>query len=151
MGDNFDAKYCNHVEKVGLETRARYDNYLREEKNKNSFDNFYYYFNEFDIKDSNNTNETKLYNPHLNIQTNNILKEDDLSNNILKNNSSALNITLDNKFSKIKMMSNSGSTSSLMRQYRQLSNVSNNSTSSSTNFNGNINSVPRKRTGSFNY
>jgi hypothetical protein len=43
--------------------------------------------------------------------------------------------TLESKFSKIKLMSSSGSSNSLLRHYRQHStnNVSNNSTSSSIN------------------
>lgn len=62
---------------------------------------------------------------------------------------------LDNKYSKIKMMSGSASTNTLMRQYRQSSggmSISSNSTSSS-NSNNFINNLHRKSgsTANLNY
>ncbi len=70
IGDNFDAKYCNAQEKIGNITREKYEHYLREESFKDVFKDFYFYFNEYDPVDKNNTNTKKFYNPHLNIQTN---------------------------------------------------------------------------------
>jgi serum/glucocorticoid-regulated kinase 2 len=70
IGDNFDAKYCNAPEKLGNNTREKYDQYLRDETFKDAFKDFYFYYNDFDPNDKNNSKEKKLFNPHLNIQSN---------------------------------------------------------------------------------
>ncbi len=147
-GDNFDAKYCNTPEKIGNDTRAKYESYIREESFKDIFKDFYYYFNEYDPNDKNNTTEKKFFNPHLNMTSNystknfNNVDANSTNSSLVRGSgdkSSNMNI-LDVKFSKIKMMSASGSTSSLLRHYRQSSghNISSNSTSSSNSLNNNI-------------
>jgi hypothetical protein len=70
IGDNFDAKYCNAPEKLGNNTREKYEQYLREESFKDCFKDFYFYSNEFDPNDKCNSKDKKLFNPHLNIQSN---------------------------------------------------------------------------------
>jgi hypothetical protein len=127
----------------------RYQNYLREEKYKDAFKDFYFYYNELDVNDKNNTKEQKFTNPHLNIQTNyanmtnrqNVDYQSGEMSPVIGNTNSRSS-SLDTKFSKIKMMSSSGSTSSL--RYRQSSgnNMSNNSTSS--NASQSNNNVMRK-------
>jgi hypothetical protein len=42
IGDNFDKKYCESADKIGMETKDRYDNYLRSENFQNVFKNFTY-------------------------------------------------------------------------------------------------------------
>ena len=125
------------MEKIGENTREKYDGYLRNENYKDLFRDFYYYNNEFDPSDKFNTNEKKFINPHININTN-TKNNTIISNNETNNNRSNDKIrdfnNLDNKFSKIKLISSSGSSNSLLRHYRQSStnNMSNNSTSSSS-------------------
>ncbi len=85
-GDNFDSKYCNAPDKIGQETKERYESYLRNETIKDVFKGFT--FNQMDsendvfsskLKDNNSKNQsmdvntdkykniTKFNNPHLNI------------------------------------------------------------------------------------
>lgn len=142
-GDNFDAKYCNAQDKIGENTKEKYEGYLRNESYKDAFKDFYYYLNEFDPNDKYNTNEQKLPNPHVNIQISKLATQTVCTS--VADNVTSMNIpkttvdnkqtaTLDSKFSKIKLMSTSGSSNSLLRHYRQHStnNLSNNSTSSSS-------------------
>ena len=42
IGDNFDKRYCEGVEKIGLETKERYENYIRDENFNYIFRNFTY-------------------------------------------------------------------------------------------------------------
>lgn len=144
----------------------KYANYLKDEGYKDAFKDFYHYNNEFDAGDKNNTTEKKFYNPHINIQTNNS------KNNLSSNTNLANGYTyqqdisnpatnriiqdklsnIDTKFSKIKMMSSSGSTNSLLRHYRQSSSVNGNTgvssnSTSSTNSN-NYNNQLGRRSGS---
>ena len=131
IGDNFDSKYCNAPEKIGNETREKYESYLRDEKYKDVFKDFYYYYNDMDENDKFNTKEKKLYNPHLSLITNTQNNNQDQSVKQKEKINEVSNI--DTKFKKIKAMSSSGSTGSLIRQYRQSSSigVTSNSTSSS--------------------
>jgi len=127
-------------EKIGNDTLQRYQTYLKEEKYKDAFKEFNYYFNEFDPKDQNNSTEKKLFNPHLDITTNY-----NNGNSIVKANlpSSRENLpsNLETKFSKLKQMSSSCSSKSMLRHYRNSSgnNFSNNSTSSSQSLTNNAN------------
>lgn len=70
VGDNFDSKYCNAQEKIGNNTREKYDQYLRDESYKDAFKDFYYYHNNIEPNDKFNTKERKFVNPHLQIQSN---------------------------------------------------------------------------------
>ena len=173
-GDNFDSKYCNAPDKIGLDTKEKYENYLRNESFKNAFRGFTN--NQLDseeeemknAKESKNQNKKpnenafiintreaikniKLSNPHINISnismsTMNHNKDCSFSysnNNFEnKNNMSCSNIEnkysnlsgIENKFLKMKKQAaSSSSTSSLLRQYK-MSNISNNSTSTSINY-----------------
>ena len=138
VGDNFDAKYCNAIEKIGNDTREKYEQFMREDSYKEAFKDFNYYFNELDPNDKNNSKEKKFSNPHLNIPNNyqrNSIKDNMSIKSLVKEEKTekiTLN-SLETKFSKIKLMSSSGSSNSLIRNYRQSSGnvMSSNSTSSS--------------------
>ncbi len=170
MGDNFDAKYCNAPEKIGNDTKEKYEIYLRDDSYKHAFKNFTYYNEEIheDLAKKNNnrnnssyTKDMKFVNPHTNISNYNfspinLNKEANLTPSVLSSRGSqgSLGYTkeptslllekmklandknpsnnIENKFLKLKKQSNSSSTASLLRQYRQ-SNVSQNSTSTSIN------------------
>jgi hypothetical protein len=130
-GDNFDAKYCNTPDKIGLNTKEKYDKYLKDESFKEAFKDFYYYYNEHDDNDKNNSNERKFHNPHLGY--NNIRQEQDNYNTRTSNYEKTVsnNPSVEDKFSKIKNMSN-GSNNTLLRHYRQSS--TSNSTASSGSY-----------------
>lgn len=175
LGDNFDSKYCNAPDKIGLDTKEKYENYLRNESFKDAFNGFTH--NQLDSEEeakksakeskiqSSKTNQSamimntrealknmKFSNPHMNItnvsmSTTNLYKDCSISylNNSSienKNNLSSINIenkncnlsSIENKFLKMKKQAaSSSSTSSLLRQYK-MSNISNNSTSTSINY-----------------
>lgn len=175
VGDNFDSKYCNAPEKIGMDTKEKYENYLRNESFKDAFKGFTH--NQVNseenekknIKESKtqniknnqsaliiNTREAlknmKFNNPHMNISnismsTTNLKKDCSfsyLNNSQLENKNSVNSINQDNKncnlsnienkFLKMKKQAaSSSSTSSLLRQYK-MSNISNNSTSTSINY-----------------
>jgi len=205
MGDNFDAKYCNSSDKIGNATKERYEVICRQDGYREVFRDFFYYFNENDINDMNNTKDRKkYYNPHLNINDNisqqtrpsiksinsassinlggtisssieyigntrnlnnmnNINNNNNYNNfNIYNNNSASTNNfnynpnlqksinekinilnNIENKFSKIKILSSSGATSRPIIKHNRNSstnNISNNnSTSNSSNVNNNLN------------
>jgi hypothetical protein len=42
VGDNFDRKYCEGIDKIGPDTRERYDNYIRDDDFHIKFRNFTY-------------------------------------------------------------------------------------------------------------
>ncbi len=137
-GDNFDAKYTSQVEKLGNDTRERYDNYLRNESLKEAFRCFTFAPVENRI-DSKNFN-----NPHHNISNcSDINSFNNLDRSINSGISGAMSgspdkrrdrsVSIENKFLKIKKQSNSASTSSLLRQYR-MSNNTNSSTSTSLSY-----------------
>jgi hypothetical protein len=110
---------------MGNDTREKYEGYLRDEKYTDAFKDFFYYYNENDENDKNNTKTEKFINPHLNMNQMFI-------NNINETNNDKENgNNLYKKFSRIKSVSTSCSTNTLMRHYRQSSNLSNNSTNSS--------------------
>lgn len=127
IGDNFDQKYCEAPDKIGNDTRARYANYLKDDSLKEDFKVFYYYFNEFDINDKNNSKDKKFNNPHLNLQSMEINYNEYSAAPMIGNQCS----DIDSKYRKL--MQSSGSTSSLLKQYRQSSGNDNNSTSGSKN------------------
>lgn len=112
---------------------------MRDDSYKDSFKDFNYYFNEVDPNDKNNSKEKKFFNPHLNIPNayyRNSIKENVTTTKTYEREEKIEKIlpnSLETKFSKIKLMSSSGSSNSLIRNYRQSSGniMSNNSTSSS--------------------
>lgn len=132
VGDNFDSKYCNAVEKIGQQTKDRYDSIMREENNKASFLEFYFYFNECDLNDRNNNKELKFFNPHTSL-VNNKKQE------IMPNSRSGIDFVrstspsnFESRLNKIKILSSSASNNSLFSKARQMSSINNNSTTGGT-------------------
>jgi hypothetical protein len=114
MGDNFDAKYCNSLDKIGNATKERYEGIIRHENYREVFHDFFYYFNQNDINDKHNTKDCKkFYNPHLNINDN--LSQ--MRSSIGSSNSI-----------------NMGSTISSLNSY---ANINNNNNSNTNNYNNN--------------
>ena len=68
-GDNFDFRYCNAPEKIGLETEERYRLIRGGQKYKESFLAFYY-FNRYGNNENNNINKDNVNNK----ESNNVLK-----------------------------------------------------------------------------
>ena len=147
--ENFDSKYCNAAEKLGNNTLERYQTYLKDEKNKHEFKEYYYYFNEFDPNDKANTKGEKFFNPHLNISAN----TNKQMNFPLEKEASPQKVnSFETKFSRIKLMSASGSTNTVLRQYRQSSGSMNssNSTNSNSSMNNKENNTVIRKSGSVN-
>ena len=69
-GDNFDYRYCNKIDRIGLKTKERY-RIIKESETYNTFFNDYYYFNR--IEPDNKKEEIENFdNPH-NIYENKVL------------------------------------------------------------------------------
>ena len=103
IGDNFDAKYCNQVEKLGESTKEKFENYLKDEKYKIIFKDFFYRYDKPD------PTHKKFQNPHLSLITgveDKVLIEKDVSKNIEK------------EFNCLQKKPTSMSTSALLRQYK---------------------------------
>jgi len=140
-GDNFDKKYCDAPDKIGEETQERYEKFLREETVKQVFKDFVYFSQEEERKEkekeqSQAQKSTSLNNPHTSLVK---ATSDGPKVKSLERTSSSLSI--EQKMNRFKKGSTSASTSTLLKQYRQNSNLSSNSTGSSIN-------VMRKATGS---
>jgi hypothetical protein len=154
---------------------------MRQESFKEVFKDFYYYYNDLDPNDKNNSKVKKFNNPHLNIQSNynkssngninnlnnlNTNNSNYIMNSLMNGNNSSTNITnnnpivgdkmsknmnnIDTRFSKIKMMSASGSSNSLMKHYRISSSnmMSSNSTNTNSTNSLNFNNMAGRRSGS---
>lgn len=132
-GDNFDAKYCNAADKIGNDTKEKYDYYLRDESNKDIFNNYTFHNN--DIIEDNRSKVNCFKNPHTSL---NSTKLSDLDSGVSKEQNNGLSLddriralekspsqNMENKFLKMKKQSNSSSTSALLRQYRQSNNSQN--------------------------
>ncbi len=144
VGDNFDARYCNQVDRLGNDTKDKYESYLRNDTLKEAFKCFTYFYLEgkeeqnFNNPHNNISNISDVYSVNMNKSLN--LANSSVISGIGTSSSSPIEVkmrvdpstNMENKFLRIKKQSNSSSTSSLLRQYRQ-SNVSNNSTNSSIN------------------
>lgn len=113
IGDNFDSKYCNTPDQLGLITQEKYERLLKEEADKPSFDNYYFYYNMFDSKDSNNTMSHKFTNPHAIIISPNITFSKPKKIDILPKIQASPTIGLNPKLTKSKNLTNCGSASSI--------------------------------------
>jgi hypothetical protein len=135
-GDNFDAKYCNTPDKIGNDTKEKYERYLRDETYKDAFKEFYFYHNEYDANDKNNSNEKKFLNPHLYsiVNSRNQLSNETESPHYNYEKTIGSSLSVEDKFSKIKNMSSSNSNNTLLRHYRNTSvgGTTSNSTASSS-------------------
>lgn len=140
-GDNFDVRYCNTPDVIGNRTHEKYEEYLKQEAVTPSFNSFYFYRNDIDEHDCYNS-KVKLYSdPHwylviekqANEKTCYISKtvESEPSSTLptLKTQRSAS--VLEEKFNKIKKLSNSGSAGSLYNKATNQQSLSKKMTSSS--------------------
>ena len=160
IGDNFDKKYCEQPDKIGEETKERYEKYLREESTQTIFKDFYYYNEENDpvsiskipthrdkivkkeyvkkelLRENNSytllkkNNDIKQFsiNPIPNLVVGNMFEKMKME----KSASSAI----DNRF-KLKKNTATMSTSSLvLKNSRQISNLASNSSISNSNIIG---------------
>lgn len=180
IAEPWDPKYCNAPDKLGIDTRERYEKITRSDNYKVVFQDYFFYLNAFDPSDRNNPKDSRILpNHHPKLQNgipttsrdqqnnkdeitqremftsrsqvglssrdekvlysnNNFSKEinNNYGNSMARNSSQVMGnsnnfkkiegqqndikvlTNIDSKFSKIKQMSNSGSASSLLRQYR---------------------------------
>ena len=186
---------------MGQNTKERYEFIVRQDNYKENFKDFFYYFNEFDPNDKNNTRDRKkFYNPHLNINDNlsqirsernsisssssrdvsssasysnkprgsgsnfNINNQGyssmtnlNLNQNIQRSINEKINIlnNIENKFSKIKILSSNNASRSAIKHYRHASTGSlsaNNSTSNTTNMvkDNNVNNTGNNNSNNIN-
>ena len=68
-GDNFDYRYCNKIDRIGLKTKERYRIIKESESYINCY-NDYYYFNRIELDNKNEKSE-KFDNPHIIYEHNN--------------------------------------------------------------------------------
>lgn len=130
LGDNFDSKYCNAPDKIGVDTYERYESFALEKDWSSLFPQFTFY--NVDFGKSDNASKNKFKNPHLARETL------ELSTNIepqsQKGSSSSVTSSLkmndisqnmQNKILTNKKMTSSASTNSLMRHYKNTASTSN--------------------------
>ena len=86
--DNFDEKYCNNEEPIGIQTIEKYIKIISSSKYKKIFNNFKYFNREENDNESQNTNYvTKRFkNPHLVYYENNENNENDYDASIINRN-----------------------------------------------------------------
>lgn len=131
MGDNFDFKYCNAPDKLGINTQERYHQISQSVRYVEAFQDFYY-FNRYSMKESKNAPQVGekyrllvIQNPH------NVYNDDydDSENNHgeneshidSKNRSIILTNRLgieDDKYSTLRRGNSSASTTTLLKEYR---------------------------------
>ena len=121
---------------------------MKEEAQKQSFVDFYFYYNELDINDKNNTNEKKFLNPHTALT--NKIQGNDFSKVSATTEQKQQTITFESKLSKIKQLSTSGSASSLMKQ-RISSSISTGGSSIGNSSSVNTSSVFKKSSSIVNF
>ena len=102
IGDNFDQKYCQAVDKIGQNTKENYESLVRRETVQNFFKNFTFISNEDETK----LKERKFNNPHTSFST--------IDEAGLKTNDRTNSLIIENKLNKYKNVSASCSTSNLV-------------------------------------
>ncbi len=65
VGDNFDAKYCNKPDQIGVNTKERYYKIKESFNYKIAFNNFYYFSREENESKSYNDSSNICKNPHI--------------------------------------------------------------------------------------
>ena len=148
LGDNFDKKYCEGIEKIGTQTEERYQYYMSKEKFKDLFKNYTFirndiqevsnilYNNNNKIRDNNtnsNRNTTTSSKGSINNFNNNI-KFNKNNNNINKNNINIMYQKLiNNNF-------NLNNNSQINNNSAIFNNINNNSSNNNSNNNNSNNS-----------
>lgn len=118
-GDNFDSKYCNAPDKIGLNTKERYNHILKDECYKIVFKEFYYLNKEKDDNDPESI-ANKFNNPHAVYLQNSIvvLKSDGESTN-KDSYTNIISKVNEDKLLNLKKMSISQSTTAFLKTSRQ--------------------------------
>ena len=118
IGDNFDKKYCESVDKIGIDTKERYEAYIKADNYKEAFLNFTYFNNNTTVQNSRSIIKTQI---------NNASKSKTILNILNKSNS-----TLSVNLSKIKNTESvKGSNTSRIQNSNYSNNYINNKLSSS--------------------
>ena len=145
MGDNFDYKYCNAPDKVGINTQERYYSIVNGIKYKEGFRDFYYFNRAAKCSSVTNNGSVERHkileikNPHLiylsdgnNDQNNDNQSEiSSMKNKTFIGNTNRYGME-EEKFSSIRKMPSSNSSSALLRGYIHSSNNSSSNTNSGT-------------------
>ena len=149
IGDNFDYKYCNAPDKMGVNTQERYYTIVNGTRYKEVFRDFYY-FNRNDKCSSRTNNGTEIEryktitikNPHEIYLTDN--EKSDRSDLSSMRNKSFVSSTNrygmeEEKYSTVRKLASSNSSNALLRGYNHSIIASSNNSSSNTN-SGTVNS-----------
>lgn len=163
--DHWDKKYCEAPDKIGVETKERYEKYLRNEATHEIFKGYYYFSIDEGTEKSNQSSQVapvtlrekksdKYINPKVNsgLQVSKETLEHSNSNVLMKViDKSQPSQSFDSRISKLKKLSVSSSNPSLLKQYsQQSSNLSINSTNSGNSNNSNsVNASLNKHQKSF--
>lgn len=177
-GDNFDKKYCEAPDKLGVDTKERYEKYIRDENFKIVFNNFTFINEPEETERNININKPGTHKPksksidlnpyssssyygqaasHNSKYTPYKIKEKKLSSIIYDNKYSLVksntkypvNVNMQDKIN-LKKIVNSNSTNTLFKNYKQSTNSANSTGSSVTN---SLNFLSKKSgsTTNFNY
>lgn len=116
IGDNFDPKYCNATDQIGLITHAKYERLLKEEYEKPSFEQYYFYYNQFDSKDPNNSVCHKFSNPHATLTTTSVFLIKSKKTDALPKILASPSISINSKLTKSKNLSTCDSAASIFEK-----------------------------------
>ncbi len=147
--DNFDKKYCEEYERIGADTKLRYECYKKDENYKKLFinftyygiyDNSYVYYNENNNENNKDNNKKKISNINNNNNMwNNVAVFSSYINSSMNMNKKINNLnSINNSLSKSKIFNNNNNNNS------NSINV-NNSNNNFSNFIKNKNNYPLKR------
>lgn len=169
--DHWDKRYCEAPDKIGVETKERYEKHLRNESTHEIFKNYYYFgFDEFPdrvvekvekVEKTPTTSNKSLANLRDKKYSNSISSSIQLNKDTLEHSSSNVKMkvidksqpsqSIDARITKLKKLSVSSSNSSLLRQYKQQSsNLSNNSTGSGNTSNASMNFAKQRSASTVN-
>lgn len=76
----WDQKYCNAPEKLGIETKERYENIIKGESYRSIFNDYYFYFNPEDSSDKQNNTMKILQCDHDKLQNGSIISSKKIIN-----------------------------------------------------------------------
>jgi serine/threonine protein kinase len=133
--DNFDHKYCNSQDKIGINTQERYYNIINSQYYKNIFDDFNYFNRYSNLESENEKNKSSyIINPHLvylednfrNIEFNHLKKSKSLIHENFNNNNFINKMKPNDKYFQIRRFPSAVSSSLLFNENKFLNNDNNN-------------------------
>ncbi len=123
QGDNFDHKYCNALEKHGLNTIERYKKILNSDKYKEAFLDFNYFNRFYNSNNKKFTNNKELKNPHLIFLEEDTNEKNKKENNIFDKNKddirSCNRFLIGNDHYKLRKLPSSNSSFTLLKGYNK--------------------------------